>query len=389
VKKGLLDPRSSWHAGSASGTSGDSEEVTGMKARAGYYFRKERDCYVVYLHWGKAKNGKRKTWKRHTFDDEGTPLVHEVLAKKLADRINADIVARGSHFDPRRWFNRSDKEMQFRSYAEAWLDKQTHLAPSYIGDVRRAIVKYCVPFLGTMHIATIRKRDIIDFLDWLPNRLAAKTKKNILGVLRKLLSDAWRREDIPRVPPFPRISVPESEIKWLSSEVQAKVIAAMPKQHRPIFRFMAYFGCRPGEARALQWEDIDWENKVIAVKRTFSGSELRPRTKTGRIKYLPITDEVEEFLKPIRGLGGFVFRNEYGKPYRKQRLQSLWKQAREKVGAPEVTLYQGVRHSKGCQLINEKDADLEHVRELLGHSRSDMTRKYARVSTGKLRRLLE
>jgi len=180
VKEGLHDPRFPWHAGSALGTPGDSEEGASMKARARYYYRKERDLYVVYLHWGKNENGNRKTWKRHTFDDEGTPLVHEVLARILTDRINADIVARGSQFDPRRWFSCSDKELQFRPYAERWLDKQDHLAPSYIGDVKRYILKYCVPFFGTMHIATVRKSDIVDFLNSLPKRLAPKTKKNIL-----------------------------------------------------------------------------------------------------------------------------------------------------------------------------------------------------------------
>ena len=385
----MPDRRFKWHTEGALGPVGGSERSTSVKARARYYYRKERGIYVVYLYWGK-ENGRRKKWTRHTFDHEGIPLVHEVLAKELVKRINKDISVKGASFDPRRWFNLSYKDYHFKLYAERWLDKrEAQLAPSYFRDVKRAILKYCVPFFGEMNIRVIRAADIEDFLYWLPQRLSLKTKKNILGVLHKLLADAWRREDIDKVPPFPQISIPESEIKWLPSDVQLEVIAAIPEVHRPIFKLMAYYGLRPGEARALHWEDISWETETISIKRTFSDNQLRPRTKTGRIKYLPLTEEAAEILKPIRGIAGFVFRNEFGKPYRKQRLQTLWNEAIKAVNAPKVTLYQGVRHSKGCQLINERGADIEHVKELLGHTRSDMTRRYARVSAGTLRKLLE
>ena len=184
-----------------------------------------------------------------------------------------------------------------------------------------------------------------DFLHSLPDRLAPKTKKNILTALHKVFSDAYKREDIQRIPPFPTVDVPEPELQWINQEWQHKALQAMDERHRPIFIFGMFYGLRPGEARALMWDCIDWDNQIVTIKRTFSGSELSEFTKTKRIRYLPLVEESEAILREIRGLGGFVFRTEQGKPYRKQRLSQLWRDARDQVGAPKVTLYQAMRHS--------------------------------------------
>ena len=71
-----------------------------------------------------------------------------------------------------------------------------------------------------MDIRTIRSGHLEDFLHWLPKRLAPKTKKNILGALHKVFSDAYRRDDIKRIAPFPSVDVPEPELKWLSQKWQ-------------------------------------------------------------------------------------------------------------------------------------------------------------------------
>jgi site-specific recombinase XerD len=102
-----------------------------------------------------------------------------------------------------------------------------------------------------------------------------------------------------------------------------------------------------------------------------------------------MTKGLEKMFKSRRGIGGFVFRTEKGKPYRKQRLDKLWNEARDKVGAPKVTLYQGTRHSTGTALL-EQGWDMVAVQELLGHTRSDMTQRYAKYAkTNRLRKMLE
>jgi len=253
--------------------------------------------------------------------------------------------------------------------------------------VRRYVNKYWIRFFGKKDVREIRSGDIEDFLHWMPEHLSEKSKYNILNALHKLFSDAVRREDIIRIPAFPRVDVPESEIKWLNEEWQDRIIDAIPKTDRPIFQFIRYYGVRPGEARALQWDAVDFENKVIIIKRTFSARVLRETTKAKNIKYLPLTPEMAALLKPLRGIGGFVFRNKYGRPYT-GKIRLIWNRARDAVGAPKVTLYQGTRHSLGTQLL-ERGHTLEQVQRLLGHKRPEMTQRYAKVTMKSLAKMLE
>ena len=348
-----------------------------MKARA---YRHRENRWLVSLHW----LGKR--YKRFHYDDR-TPLETEALANRIAERINGDIEDKGKNFDPRVWFRTPGNEFAFASYSENWLDRQKHLAPSYLKDVRRFVRMYWVPFFQQKDIREIRSGEIEDFIHWLPERLAAKSKHNILSALHKLFTDAVRREDILRKPEFLTIDVQEPEIKWLSKQWQDRIIQAILERDRPIFKFMRYYGVRPGEARALMWDCVDFENKLIIIRRSYSGHVFREITKNKRIKYLPLTAEMEALLKPIRGLGGFVFRNEWGRPY-SMSISKIWNEARDAVGAPKVTLYQGTRHSCGTQKLME-GWTLEQVQQLFGHSRIEMTQRYAKVAMQTLRKLLE
>jgi len=169
-------------------------------------------------------------------------------------------------------------------------------------------------------------------------------------------------------------------------EWQQKVLDAIPDKDRPVFILIAAWGLRPGEARALQWDCVDFDEGVLTIKRTFSGTgcnNLEEYTKTRRIRYLPITEELDAILRPMRGLGGFVFRNQHGRPYTAN-LSRIWNEALEKAKCPKkVNLYQGTRHSFATQHSDHLDI----VRQVLGHTRADMTRRYQGLNLEKIRKL--
>jgi integrase len=334
-------------------------EHKGMVMKAKYY-RHRKNRWVVVLWW------QGKQHRRFHYDDRRTPLEAEAMARRLAERINADIEEKGANFDPRQWFRTAGDEFQFEAYASKWLDRQKHLAPSYVKDVKRYVNEYWLPHFGKKDIRQIRAGDIQDLRHSLPDHLKDKSKKNIVDALHVLFVDAYNREDILRIPPFPTIRFQEPEIQWINEEWQDRVIKAIPENDRPIFEFIRFYGVRPGEARALKWDCVDFDNKIITIKRTFSARVLREVTKAKSIKYLPLLPEMEELLKSIRGIAGIVFRNNYGRPYT-GKIRLIWNKARDSVGAPKVTLYQGTRHSCGTQLI-EAGNPLEVVQKLLGTS---------------------
>jgi integrase len=128
------------------------------------------------------------------------------------------------------------------------------------------------------------------------------------------------------------------------------------------------------------WDCLDMEKEVITIRRTFSGAgcnNLQEFTKTSRIRYLPFTDELRDVFQSLRGnkvtsIAGFVFLNQHGRPYTAD-ISRLWNEAREAVKCPhKVTLNQGTRHSFATQHLDKLDL----VRQVLGHTRTDMTRRY-------------
>jgi len=141
---------------------------------------------------------------------------------------------------------------------------------------------------------------------------------------------------------------------------------------------MMEYGLRPGEARALKWDCISEDE--IMIKRAFSENQLVGCTKTGKVRKYGITPYVRDVLKTIvRSISGFVFIREDGKPYTSKNLNKVWHEACGRVGI-KIKMYNAVRHSLGCQLLDE-GKELELVRDILGHTRSDMTRRYAKRSS--------
>ena len=338
---------------------------------------------------------KGKPYERSHYDSN-IGLVHKEMANQIAGAINADIRKKGMGFDPRQWFKTSGYEFQFNLYCNNWLkENEGRYAPAVRGDVRR-YTRYFIEYFQTMDIREIRKMDIKAFLKTVPQHLAPKTQKNILILLHKIFTDVKDDEMIEKIPGFPKIIVPEPEIKWIERKWQDKIINAIPEQDRPIFIFIRTWGVRPGEARALMWDCIDFDHEIkdekdhvigkglITIRRTFSGSGsnyLMGYTKSKHIRFLPFTSELREVFKRLRGISGFVFRNKFGRPYLAD-ISRTWREARDKVGAKKVTLYQGTRHSFATQHLGQLDL----VSQVLGHTSTVTTRKrYQGVNVGKIR----
>jgi integrase len=187
---------------------------------------------------------------------------------------------------------------------------------------------------------------------------------------------AWRNEDLPKVPPFPKLTYTLPEIEYLTLDQQESILEAIAQRHRPIFQFMMEYGVRPGEARALQKDCL--ENGYVIIRRAFSENELKT-TKTGTIRRYQITPYFQEVLDNIQPhLSAFVFVREDGKPYTGKNLNKIWHEACKKVGI-KIKMYNGVRHSLGCQLL-DMGCDMDLVRDQLGHTKMEMTRRYAKRS---------
>jgi len=151
-------------------------------------------------------------------------------------------------------------------------------------------------------------------------------------------------------------------------------------------------GVRPGEARALHWEDIDWKNRTVTIRRTFSRNVYRKKTKTKNIRTIPLDSDMYNMFLQIRGsciaLSGFAFIQRNGRPYKNiSCLNYVWDKAVKESGIQHISLYEGTRHSVASQAGNRK-VGINFIQNFLGHTDSKTTRRYTHLNTEGLKVIL-
>ncbi len=86
----------------------------------------------------------------------------------------------------------------------------------------------------------------------------------------------------------------------------------------------------------------------------------------------------------------FVYKNGKlpGKRYTHTTLNKIWKTACEKVGE-SITMYQGTKHSRASQLVNEEKLTLADLQMAGDWASSESVKKYAKVEMATRKNLLE
>lgn len=72
-------------------------------------------------------------------------------------------------------------------------------------------------------------------------------------------------------------------------EFQCLLDATPNRQFKNILLVLAYTGIRPGELRALSWEDVDFEQRVLHIRRNITQQKMQfklPKTNRERIVHL-------------------------------------------------------------------------------------------------------
>lgn len=332
-------------------------------------------------------------------DNNGRVLNSYELASRVLTEIRQKI---DKHkFEPADYVAKSYQALQWEQYCLDFLARRKEkkerkeISPSTLRNNISVVNSYLINssyFVGK-DIRDIRAGDIEDFRLSLPKELKLSSQKEKLSTLHTIFKEAKKRGDIKAIPDFPVIKPQGSHRKWIDTETRDIVLHHIPDRHKPIFIFILYQGVRPGEARALQWEDVNLKNKSVCIRRTFSGVEYQGDcTKTKKERPLPLDDIVYKMLKGlhIKGMTGFVFRQEKtGKPYKTPCiLNAAWDKAVKDAGVPRVSLYEGTRHSFASQAV-QRGVDIYALQLWLGHASTKMTQKYAHMGLDGLQRVLD
>jgi integrase len=134
-------------------------------------------------------------------------------------------------------------------------------------------VKTITTDLGTRRIRTLSPTDVETMLQTrADNGLSKASLSKLRTTLRIALHWAERRDMIPRnvanVSELPADARPcTSRASMTRDQLGAFLTAAESRPYAAMWRTMVTLGLRPGEAAGLAWDDIDFANNTIHIRR--------------------------------------------------------------------------------------------------------------------------
>ena len=163
-------------------------------------------------------------------------------------------------------------------------------------------------------------------------------------------------------------------------ELQRLLNVLRTDRNRPVCNvamFLLSTGCRLNEVLSATWADVDIERRVFTVRATNS--------KSRKTRSVPLNDSAIEVLNSLdtKEEGGPLFLSSRGRKRDEKRafttIAKQWDRIRKAAGLPELRLHD-LRHQFASFLVND-GRTLYEVQQILGHSSSKVTERYAHLST--------
>ena len=244
----------------------------------------------------------------------------------------------------RHRFLSKDPAECYRKYNE-WLDGNTRGAPfreiadqyerMKYDDIRHGTLKSYAPALrsavqwfGDRRIKEITPYEVKQYLQSLGNTYAYKTVKNYKGQLSAVFRFAITTLGVQMYNPCDNVQVPRGLARSTRSDItdeQKRSITDYKQGEFILALLILYTGCRCGEACALTWSDIDFDNRTVTINKQLTWVNNRPTISPQKTpqsaRVVPLLKPLEVALK-MQNRVGFVVSGDNPITYRQ--LRNRW-----------------------------------------------------------------
>ena len=275
-----------------------------------------------------------------------------------------------------------NKKKTFQDVSKIWCDaKRPIVKHSTMCAYLLTLQTHLLPWFGTME--TIAECDVQQFvIDKCASGLARKTVRDMVAVLKSIVKygnkhgifhfEEWEIE-------YPT----DTENKLLPTlslnhqRILMNHLIEQPTQQNIGVLLALCTGMRIGEVCALQWEDVDYTQRIITVRHTVGriyNCELKtterihtsPKTKNS-CREIPISKQLFQSLKTVRKQSqspyvvGTSTQSKEPRSYRDYFSRLL-----KRLNIPHL-VFHGLRHTFATRCI-ESQCDYKTVSVILGHS---------------------
>ena len=276
---------------------------------------------------------------------------------------------------------------------------------SYICLVQ-AIRDYIIPYFGKKQVNKITSADILKWQnDINATPLKFCTKDRIYTNFVNLMNYAVKFHALPfnlvsKVGNFKSDEMKKEITFWTDEEFRRFIIEVDSLIYKAFFSLLYLTGARKGEALALQWVDVNLENAVININKTYTNKCLNGGYKLTTTKNKSSTREViipdtlikllvklKNYYSQFEGFNNDCFVFGLSRPLSTTDLNRKKEYYCQKSGV-RVIRFHDFRHSHASLLLN-KEQNIMLVAQRLGHSDISMTlNTYSHLFPNKQRELM-
>lgn len=331
-------------------------------------YTKTKKGKTTYMVVATAKiNGKQFYKKRRGISSIAKAKRVEIELKVMIEQLKQNPIK----YTLRTWSEKCLKQMKLQFKNSTILGYQGNLN------------KWILPNLGDYYLDEINSSMIHKLIFEQVCGISMHGRHGVLKHLKRIFEMALDEGILSKNPAkVIKVTVPESDnLVFNKNEIDTLLFEAKKRSH-PYYNHWVLAlmtGMRKGELHALNWTDIDFENKVISVTKSWSPKNGFGPTKNNRNRYIPISNELELFLRNLQSKN--VNNNEYvlerHSSWMSGEQAKVLREFCEEIGITSIRFHD-LRATFITQMLI-KGVALAKVMKIVGHSSIKTTMKYLRL----------
>ena len=230
---------------------------------------------------------------------------------------------------------------------------------------------HILPDLGERYIKSITTQELLSCVAGKREKLSATTVNHLVKILKMLFAYALDHRYITEDPAKKLRFFKQEyhEERYITIDEARRVTGAAEGRELAIILLALQEGLRVSEIFALKWEDLDFENNTLSIKRRVHRGEISQPKTPNSVRLLPLTRDVRSALANLDEIyrSGYIFRGRTGKPLDSGTWQNKhYKVVLERAGVDYIKFH-GLRHSCAAHLIHT-GASPAVIKRILGHA---------------------
>jgi len=313
------------------------------------------------------------TWYAYWRDQSGKQRAKSIGSRKKDAEAFLDTVQAKVHAGTYRHI----EDVTFRAFAEQWLNDYASISvkastfTTYKGRVNGSLMRA----FGDRKLTGIGTADVQRFLADLSRAgRSPSTLRAYLVLLHNMFEQAIRWDYLLVNPTHgikpPRL--PHKEMDSLTPDEVRALLHGADDRYYALLATAIMTGMRQGELLALQWDDINWNNGTIRVRRSlFRGKFVDPKSARS-VRTIGMSDRLAAILLEHKVSAPYspydlVFPSTDGTPMDPANVRNrALDPALHRAGLRRIRFHD-LRHTFASVLINQGE-NLKYVQAQLGHS---------------------